>query len=314
MIKMTTLRFIQKTLPLILIVTLTGTSHGQIRATKIQKVEVGSAQEWGYPRFSPDGRSIYFTTASYDGIWNYDISSRRIKQITADAKSGYGFTISQDGRRLAYRKTTVDRSTKTRLQEIVVVNLIDEKSETIRSSESLSVPLFVEGDVISSGDIRSPMRPTVPGSSAVVVGGIEDTKIVLYREGRKELFDPFGNGRYIWPLLSPRGDRIVAYEMSRGTFVSDLSGIVLAQLGRRNAPSWTRDGRWIVYMDDRDDGHRIVSSDIMAISPDGKQVARLTSTGDQIELFPSCSPIENKIVYATLRGEIYLLTYEEGPR
>jgi len=288
--------------------------QGQMRTTSVQQLNLGTTNQWGFPQFAPDGRSVYFTTASYDGIWNYSISSGEIRQITSDPRSGYGFAVSRDGQRLAYRRTTINQATKERLQEIVVVTLLDGKSEVIRSSGSLSIPLFIDGSIITSDDMQSQIKSSSTTGQEVVVGGIEDTKIVLFRERKKQLFDPFGNGRYIWPMLSPQEDRIVAYELSRGTFVCDLSGIVLSQLGRRNAPVWTRDGKWIVYMDDRDDGHQITSSDIYAISREGKQISRLTSTEDTIEMFPNCSPTENKIVFATLRGEIFILSYEEAAR
>jgi Tol biopolymer transport system component len=103
----------------------------------------------------------------------------------------------------------------------------------------------------------------------------------------------------------------VAYEMSRGAFVCDLAGTVSAQLGKKDAAVWTRDGNWLVYMDDRDDGQRILSSELYCVSPDGKLVVQLTDTENVVELYPQCSPTEDKIVCGTLRGEIYLLTYKE---
>jgi Tol biopolymer transport system component len=83
------------------------------------------------------------------------------------------------------------------------------------------------------------------------------------------------------------------------------------RLGRRDAPSWTRSGNWIVYMDDKDDGHQILSSDLWAVTPDGKSAVQLTTTDRILEMYPQCSPTENKIVCSTMGGEIYLLSYEE---
>jgi Tol biopolymer transport system component len=74
-----------------------------------------------------------------------------------------------------------------------------------------------------------------------------------------------------------------------------------------------RSGKWIVYMDDRDDGHAITASDLYCISVDGRMKVRLTAT-PAIELTPQCSPTENLIVCSTLNGEILLLRYEEGKR
>jgi Tol biopolymer transport system component len=141
--------------------------------------------------------------------------------------------------------------------------------------------------------------------------GVEDTKIVLIRNGAKTLFDPLGNGSYIWPSLSPDRTRVLAYEMAHGAFVCDLQGSAVVQLGKRDAPVWTRDGRWIVYMEDKDDGQRVVSSDLFCISADGKRTAQLTNTAGRMEMHPQCSPTGDKIVCSTMDGEIYVLSYKE---
>jgi Tol biopolymer transport system component len=99
--------------------------------------------------------------------------------------------------------------------------------------------------------------------------------------------------------------------MDRGAFVCDLTGRVLSKLGRRDAPSWTKSGKWIVYMEDKDDGHKLLSSDLSAITPDGKTVVPLTSTPAIFEMYPQCSPTENKIVCSTADAAILVLEYEE---
>ena len=63
-------------------------------------------------------------------------------------------------------------------------------------------------------------------------------------------------------------------------------------------------------MDDRDDGEKLLSSDLAAISLDGNTVVQLTS--DKVmEMYPQCSPTENKIACSSADGAIYVLTYEE---
>jgi Tol biopolymer transport system component len=150
-----------------------------------------------------------------------------------------------------------------------------------------------------------------PAAPSVSVVGIERTKIIIERSGARVVFDPFGDGSYIWPAISPDKNYLSAYEMSRGTIVFTIDGSVVSRLGKRNAAVWERSGKWLIYMDDRDDGHRIISSDIFAVSPDGKTTVQLTTTDDSIEMYPQASSVEDKIVYSTLAGEIFVLTYRE---
>lgn len=283
----------------------------QPRITRIDKLPLESIQEWSHPQFSPDGQKIYFTTVNGNGIWEYSIGTQSVRQNTSDPQSGAAFSISPDGGQIAYRRTFTDAKMRQRTQEIVLQDLSTNLTSVLASGADVSAPVFSQDNVVFSiqGEARNLSKAQNTGNITIL--GIEGTKISLNKNEQKLLLDPFSNGSYVWPSLSPDKKEIVAYEMDRGAFVCDLEGTILATLGRRNAPSWTRTGKWIIYMNDKDDGHQILSSDLHYISPDGKQSGQLTLTSDIIEMYPQCSPTENKIVYCSLQGEIFLLSYTE---
>ncbi len=282
----------------------------QPRVVSVEQLPVGDERSWQHPRFSPTGRSVFYTSPSFQGIWEFSLETRSVRQITADPSSGYGYSVSPDGETIAYRRT-LPQPNHRRKQEIILKDLREESGSVIDSAPELSTPAFADRRLAyTKGGRQEELSLSLDGSEIQILG-IEDTKIALLRGSAKVLLDPLGSGSYIWPSLSPDRTRIVAYEIDRGTFVADLNGTVLAKLGRRDAPSWTFDGRWIAYMDDRDDGHRILESDIMVVSADGKTTVRLTETPESIELNPQCSPTEPKIVYHTADGRLFLLTYSD---
>jgi len=281
----------------------------QPKLTSVERIAAGTSRQWTQPRFSPDGRSIFFTTTDLSGVWRYSFAGGVLHQITSEAGSGGAFAVSPDGRQLVYRRWVAVPGSRERKQEIILANLADGTTSVVASARRLSNPGFVEGKVVYAEGASTRNLVLRKSSANVTILGIEDTKIALNRNGKKVLLDPLGNGHYIWPSLSPAKDRMVAYEMDRGAFVCDLNGKVRAKLGKRDAPVWTRDGRWLIYMDDRDDGHTILSSDLCAVSRDGVRTVRLTKTSDLHEMYPDCSPVENKIVCSSLDGGLYLMTY-----
>ncbi len=304
----------RRPISILVIIFIYSIASAQIVVDKIEKLPLPTNQEWAYPIFSPDGKKIYLTNSNYNGIWEYSLAENKLRQITDAPGSGYGFALSDDGKLLVYRKTTYNEKSMERIQELYQVNLKNLFKQKIASGSDISNPTFVKSSVVYSTGSEMKNLEKAQLSNETKVIGIENTKIVIFHNGQRKVLDPFGNGSYIWPSLSPDKTRIVAYEADRGAFVCDLDGKILSRLRRIDAPVWTRDGKYIIYMDDRDDGHFILSSEIMAITPDGKEKFQLTSTPNVIEMYPHTSHVEDKIVCSSLRGEIFIIEYKYSGR
>ncbi len=288
------------------------TALAQLSVMRIDRLTPGTGG-WRAQEFAPDGTTLYLSTPEQDGIWQYGLVSGELRQLVTDRAAGFGLTISPDGRRLAYLRRTAAADGTFR-REIVVRNLQSGTSSVALSGRGLSLPAFSRNGALVAATETGISSNASPAPGETTVLGIENTKILLLQGGKKVLFDPLGNGNYIWPSLSPDRTRILAYDMSVGAFVCDLQGNLLARLGRRDAPVWTRDGRWVVYMEDRDDGERLLSSDIHFVSPDGNSTGGLTATPGIMEMFPLCSPTENRIVCSTPDGALYSIVYTEVGR
>ena len=285
---------------------------GQIHITSTQALPLPAEQFWTAPGWAPDGQAFLVTSSHYRGLWRYDLRKGSLTQITDDAGAGFGWAVSANGSLVAYRKTVAGPRPGDRTQEIVRVDLGTGSAARMTGGISVDNPVF-SGDALLVNDSRQGyvvLGNEEPAAGTVALLGVENTKIALLRNGRKILLDPFGDGSYIWPSLSPDGKRLLAYDMVRGAFVCDLQGNILARLGRLDAPVWTRSGAWIISMRERNDGHVITGSDLYATSPDGTRKIRLTDT-PVIELAPSCSPVDNRILCSTADGSLLMLTYEE---
>jgi len=279
----------------------------QIKVVSIEKVNL-SEQVYSYQvKFSSDGKYIYFSNSFYSGIWRYSIDEKTTQEITKDNFSGFGFDVNQAGNKIAYRRTIGDGI--FRKQEIVEKDLNDNSANVLESAQNISTPIYYSERIISSKNIAD--LPSIKAEDKVKLLGIENTKIAIIKNGKKEILDPLENGSYIWPSVSPDGKTILAVDMTQGAFLCTIDGIVTKGLGKRNAPSFTRDGKWIIYMLDKDDGHKIISSDIYAVSADGQTTVQLTNDTN-INLNPVCSTTENKVAFSTLDGDLFILSYEEA--
>ena len=135
---------------------------------------------------------------------------------------------------------------------------------------------------------------------------IRDRKIVLVTDGREKILEPLGEGIYVWPSLSPDGQRLLFTKAGEGTFISDLNGNIIEDLGYANAPQWSPDGEWIAYMKDIDEGHRFVESDIFIRSTADSETIKITNTTDTIEMHPSWGNENRRIVFTSAKGQIFM--------
>lgn len=284
----------------------------QIRTVTTEFLPVPSTQIWNAPTFSSDGAHLFLSTENYDGIWRYTVSTRLLRQITDERGAGFGYSLSADGASIVYRTTVVPGDHRTRVQESASLSLKDGSRTTLHRANSVELPVFIRNTAMASEAVSSHTNVPITNGAPVELLGSSDEGIRMLRNGNIVTIDPLGNGRYLWPQLSPDGKMIVAVEMDRGAFIADIDGKNVIRLGKCNAPQWTRSGQWVIGMDDQDDGHSLTGSEIIAVSADGIQRIALTATASLHEMFPAVSPVENSIVAVTADGKVLKLTYAEG--
>lgn len=286
-----------------------------ISAQKISVVETvkltdKSQGEFYFPRNSPDGSKILFTSASYKGIWYYDVSSKKTIPFVSEEGAGYDYVFSNDNKSIIYRANNLDEMGLRRNQSLIKRNLDDMQSQVIVTAKELSTPkalasnniaYMAGGNVILKADGQ---RLNKTGAGDLAVYNV-DGKIILYMNGTKKDFSPFKGGQYIWPSLSPDGTKIMYTEVHKGTFISDLDGNILSSLGKISAPNWSPDGKWVTYMVEKDNGEFITGSEIFAASSNGLLKYQLTDTKDVIEMYPVWSSDGMSILFNSVDGSIY---------
>ncbi|MEW5800453.1 MAG: hypothetical protein AB1728_15770, partial [Bacteroidota bacterium] len=77
----------------------------QIKTVSIEKLPLPPTERWSNALFSPTGKEIFLTNSDYNGIWQYSLETNVLKEITRDMHSGFAFAVSDDGKKIAYRRT-----------------------------------------------------------------------------------------------------------------------------------------------------------------------------------------------------------------
>ncbi|MGE5429426.1 MAG: TolB family protein [Syntrophomonadaceae bacterium] len=291
-------------------------SAQKLSVVETVKITDKSQGEFYFPKLSPDGSRVFFTSAGYKGLWYYDMQAKKIVPFTEEQGAGYEFAFSNDGKSVYYRVNNFDNHGLRTSQTMIQKNIQTKKRQVLETAHELSAPRILMSNKLTYTSNNkfvmkaagtAPKKSTVQNNVTNAVVYIEDQALALYSNGTKKKMTPLGAGNYIWPSVSPDGTKILFTLAGKGTFISGIDGNILLSLGYANAPKWSPDGKWVIYMVDGDNGLEVTSSDIYAVSADGQKRIQLTSTDNDAEMYPEWSSDAQSILYHTDEGSIYLM-------
>jgi len=280
----------------------------KIAVNKIEKLDLSDTGAFFYPQFSPDGNKLYFTSANYHGMWQLDLPTSQLAQINNYSGAGLSPVFTQNGEYLIFKKEEYLKHKK--YSSIVAYNL-KTKSETVleETNRSLTLPfLSTSGELVYKKKNKYySFKQDLSDKTEKFTGKIIDSNksnLILLENGSPNTLNVSVDTKFLWASLSPDQSKILFTKAGTGTFISDLLGNILVELGNANAPVWSPDGKWVVYMDDEDNGYHYTSSEIFIISENGTQKLQVTNTDNEIEMYPKWAPSGDKIVFNTNTGII----------
>jgi Tol biopolymer transport system component len=286
----------------------------EIKISKLENVNNLSIGSFFYPQFSPDGSKLYFTSGNYQGLWEGNLKDNTFTQLNNYFGAGMSPVFTQDGLNIIFRKDEYLKHRK--YSSIIAFNLISKKeTELENQNRYLTKPILTtSGDIVyKKKNIKTTYNHDFSSKSNTPSGKFvftENSKLVLYDEASRKELNSIGNGNYLWISLSPDHSKILFTKAGEGTYISDLDGNILVELGYANAPVWSPDGNWIAFMDDKDNGYYYISSEIFVVSENGSNKYQITNTDSEIEMYPQWAPDGKKITFHTTNGHIKIVHLE----
>jgi len=267
---------------------------------------------WGFS-WSPDGRSLAYRVREDDGMGMALFVAGRgqegSQQITPYLNDMFPPKWGKDG--VTYRSgdelVTVDETGKVKK----VFSLSQGRGVL---SRMMSVAgSFVLGRMIGATftgfacGLASQSAEGKPGKG-VFIDSESQIWIVDENGNKRKLIDVEGEVGYATPAESPQGDKYAVHGYSGDLYIQDARGGDPTNLGKGSSPTWSPDGKYVMFELTADDGHIITSSELWLASVDGSQRYQLTS-GSLMAMSPSWSP-DGKYVAYVIDGKVYVAPVE----
>jgi len=250
-----------------------------------------------YPVLNASGDRLLFSDGNSGALKMYDFNDNVTTTVTGGFVAGGDAVFGGDGNiyyvtqqvgadRLVYRTArSYDISAKTSTA------LTEPTHGAMRPMASTR-----------SAAVKAPKRLHAASNDLGTAVYVDGSTLNIVKDGTTSTFSPVASqAGYLWASLSPDGTKTAFFAAGKGIVVTDLNGNVLAMLGNYEMPCWLNNN-YIVAQNARDNGHQILSSQLMLLRADGTWQQELTPA-TSMAMQPTAA--NGKVVYSTIDGLLY---------
>ena len=291
----------RRLLLLMWIAALTATAQ-QVRVTSVTPL-LDASQAGFYPSLNKSGDKILFSDADAHGLVMLDLKTHVATNISKLDGAGFDAKWSNDGD-VYYVTSKVDPKSKLVYRTGMRYSTERDLSEVVLEAQHGAVlPEVGSKGMALKGTTRSFASSNNRGTSLYTTG----SQVIITHNGTVRRYTPVESyAGYLWPSLSPSGDKVAFFAAGRGIVVIDLNGNILAELGNYEMPSWYNND-YLVAQNTSDDGYQFTSSQILLLKADGSFKHELTPS-TSMTMQPTCGG--GKIAYITIDGKLTMITID----
>jgi len=284
---------------------LSASAFGQLQVVSVEHIADAGIQ----PKISPNGEVVVIKDAGEAGLTSINLLDGERRVVSRDEDITGDVLFSDGGTMVAYSSTIYKHQ--------MPYHTIKAARLATGEVQELDAPAQERYAYrFSGGTIRIAKRTSVRSQRLLTdirktdhsyVIATEDDDLVLYDGKVRKVLSPNGENIYLWASISPDEKHIVYMAVNDGchTFVCDMDGKNVTDLGHYiAAPTWFGNG-WIIGQQDEDDGHRMTKSRLVAIRIDGSDFQQLPTPQQTMPINPSASS-DGKVVFEN-NGQIFLM-------
>lgn len=294
----------------LLMIIFTAISFAQsVTVTSVEAITALEQGEFFYPVSNYDNSKILFSSENYKALWMMDLMNGNLKKLNDYDGAGYEASFTRDDKIIFRKDEFINNRRYISLYEYNTItqeqSTIEEKLRGISEFKDVNGKgvIYSRENKLVKRPINNKLNKILSENYPVLI--IENSDLVIYRNDRRTVLNPLGDGNYLWASVSPDGNKLLFTLAGKGSFVTTLSGDVIGELGYAHYPQWSNNSKWIVYMKDYDDGEQIIDSELYVSSVDGKTQANITNTKDVYEMYPKWSKTKDEIFCNSSDGVIY---------
>lgn len=279
---------------------------GKAQLVEVASVERVAAQDIRseVATISPDGTFAIVGEMGGHDLYQVNLSDGNARVITRNGNPS-GVMISPDGNNVVFRTTSFRNGLRYTGLSYVDLNNGSE-SQLIKPSRKLDAGVSISAAGITTVEGGKARTKSFSGAKAqtMPVASINYGHLDITAGGKTYTLDPQGRGSYLWPSVSPDGTKVLYTLSGSGTFVCNLDGSNIINLGRLHAPRWMNNNL-VVGMNDQDNGEFYTASSIVVTDLNGTR--QVLSSDDVIALYPSVSADASRVLFTTAAGELYVI-------